>query len=115
MSVDEVTYIQACVEKNVSECLRLAQDGVNQDDDWVILYVLVHWLLAGLLERKKEREKERKKERKKERNTNTHTMMLLLQSSLSYTKYNPCGSIVFTCPLCSFLFFYCLCYFLFLS
>lgn len=46
-----VAYIQTCVEQNMSESLSLAQNGINQDDNWVILYVLVHWLLAGLLEK----------------------------------------------------------------
>lgn len=44
-----VTYIQACIEQNMSECLCLAQNGINQDDHWIIFNVLVHWLLAGLL------------------------------------------------------------------
>lgn len=46
----DITYIQACVEQNVSERLCLAQNGINQDDNWVIFYVFVHWLLAWLLQ-----------------------------------------------------------------
>lgn len=42
----DVTYIQACVEQNMSERLRLTQNGIDQDDYWIIFNVLVHWLLA---------------------------------------------------------------------
>lgn len=52
VKIVEVTYIQACVEQNVSESLSFAQNGINQDDNRVIFYVLVHWLLAGLLEKR---------------------------------------------------------------
>lgn len=43
------TNIQVRVEQNMSEGLSFAQDGVDQDDDWIVFYVLVHWLLAGTL------------------------------------------------------------------
>lgn len=43
------SYIQACVEQNVPEGLRLAQNGIDQDNNWVIFNVFVHRLLAGLL------------------------------------------------------------------
>lgn len=48
------TYIQAGVEQNVSESLSLAQKGIDQDDNWIIFNVFVHWLLARLLHGKKE-------------------------------------------------------------
>lgn len=43
------TYIEAGVEENVSECLCFAQNCINQDDNWIIFNVFVHWLLAGFL------------------------------------------------------------------
>ena len=44
------THVEAGVEQNVPESLCLAQDSINQDDHWVVFYVLVHWLLTRILE-----------------------------------------------------------------
>lgn len=41
-----ITYIQARVEQNMSERLRLTQNGIDQDDNRIVFNVLVHWLLA---------------------------------------------------------------------
>lgn len=49
VNVVDVTYIQVSVEQNMSERLRLAENGIDQDDNQVIFDVFVHWLLAGLL------------------------------------------------------------------
>lgn len=43
------TYTEAGVEQNVSECLGFAQNCINQDDNWIIFNVFVHWLLTGFL------------------------------------------------------------------
>lgn len=50
VNVVDVTYIQVSVEQNMSERLRLAENGIDQDDNQVIFDVFVHWLLAGLLQ-----------------------------------------------------------------
>lgn len=50
VKIVDLAYIQTCVEQYMSERLRLAQNGIDQDDNWIIFNVLVHWPLARLLQ-----------------------------------------------------------------